>query len=382
MPKVTINLPPTLEVDIPDSSIEAEAKKLGMVFPPDPKPDPVKPPGGLGFKTIMHPAILPKGFADTSKLGQLPADVLTVSTGESWNFYTPGLKVDFQTLFNQLSKLPKTKKYLFGIYSQHNPPALSAASYWNNWVNNVATVARAVKAAGFVGLLFDFELYYALSQAAKTSSGERDWSMDFMRLKREGVSEAEAIRRYAWLGQKCGEAIHKNFSDALVLTLHGLENSVPEGTAKPDGIAADRWALAQGYFGYGAWIEGLLKAASGVTYLSGGEIFYLRSQSDFNSYLTWLKKESMALNKGISADYKDDVIGRTKFGAMIGDFAYKNWQTGAMSSMDAQIYGQTVKNLLASNLDFAIFYMQEHRDGISQALDPKGFLAAIERALS
>jgi hypothetical protein len=337
-------------------------KRDVIVEPTDP------PPSNSKSQVIMH-APGNKSIPDAA-MANLPGDIITLPLGDnSWEFWN----VDKTFAPFDLS-LPQNKKYLFSIFSKVNPPSLWDATYWNKWITKLESAVISSAQSGFAGLMVDYELYYPLSEAhiLKDKNGkpilddkgnkQRDWPMDFLRYNRERPrTDAEITEKFIELGRRMGQILNKHMPNAIFLTLHGLESGVPDGSPNPPGIGNQEWAISQGYFGYGALYTGLLLGCPNVQIISGGQMFNLRTTDDYQDYAKWALSTAIDTSVGIPQEYKKLVREKVQLGAMVGDFAHKNWKTNQISPMDPGRYESTLKAIKAAGIKYPIAYLQESK---------------------
>jgi hypothetical protein len=343
MPEITVT------TKVPDELVLERAKELGWI----PKPVIVEPtdppPVNNKSQMIMH-APGNKAIPDAAA-ANLPGDIITLPLGDnSWEFW------NVDRTFNPFDlSLPQSKKYLFSIFSKVNPPSLWDANYWNKWIVKFESAVISSAQSGFAGLMVDYELYYPRGD-------NYDWLMDFLRAKRERPrTDQEITEKFIELGRRMGQILNKHMPNAIFLTLHGLESGVPDGSPNPPGIGNQEWAISQGYFGYGALYTGLLLGCPNVQIISGGQMFNLRTADDYQDYAKWALSTAIDTSVGIPQEYKKLVREKVQLGAMVGDFAHKNWKTNQISPMDPSRYESALKAIKAAGIKYPIAYLQENK---------------------
>lgn len=363
MPEITVTQ------KVADELVIARALELGYVKEGGGIVDPPDPPTPSKSQIIMH-APGNKAIPDAA-VASLPGDIITLPLGDnSWEFWNADKP------FNPFKMdLPKNKKYLFSIFSKVNPPSLWDNNYWNKWISKFESAVISSAQSGFVGLMVDYELYYP-------RGGSYDWLTDFLRYKRERPrTDAEITEKFIELGRRMGAILEKHLPNAIFLTLHGLESGAPDGSPNPPGIGNQEWAISQGYFGYGALYTGLLLGSPSVQIISGGQMFNLRTTDDYQDYQKWAMSTAIDSSVGIPQEYKKLVRDKVQLGAMVGDFAHKNWKTNQISPMDPSRYESALKAIKAANIKYPIAYLQENKGVWAGTPQNPAYVEAVRKAM-
>jgi hypothetical protein len=160
----------------------------------------------------------------------------------------------------------------FGLVQGTTPPDFF--DDWNNVIQNFGNLAAALKDAGFRGVCFDNEQYAA-------PWGDYPAGAHYSGSKSLADYQAQARLR----GSQVMQAMVAQFPDIAVITLHGPY--ISELSAPPS-LGFPQWQSGNNLLG--AFFAGFVDGAgnTGVP-VDGGELYTLRSDSDFANSYTWRK---------------------------------------------------------------------------------------------
>lgn len=255
---------------------------------------PAAPGAGLIYagwfgNTIPTPAFIAanKAFLETQPFHGLVAYLRNDSTGVNVttkiNTATP-MSVDaIAAVLAPMKGLSWTNLTRnFGLIQGSSPP--DPFDDWSVVVQNYANCARALKEAGFVGICFDNEQY--AKPWGDYPSGARYYES-------KTLDDYRAQMRLR--GRQVMEAMVANFANIAVITLHGPSVSEPNA---PAGLKFPQWQSGNELLGpfYAGFMEGV--GGSPALNIDGGELYTLRSASDFLNSYNWRKYDeaSAAVN--------------------------------------------------------------------------------------
>jgi len=163
-----------------------------------------------------------------------------------------------------------------GLVFAHKP-----TDFFNDWsipIQNFANLAKALKDAGLKGIMFDNEQYECWASYPAC--------VDFAGTHTLAQYQAQATLR----GKQIMQAMVAQFPDIVVVTFHGPETSEP--TSPSVGSTSGNNSL---YFGgnelLGPFFVGFMEGAAGIaaTVADGGELYCLRTPTDFQTVYDWNK---------------------------------------------------------------------------------------------
>jgi hypothetical protein len=159
----------------------------------------------------------------------------------------------------------------FGLVQGSTPPDFF--DDWSSVIGNFADLAGALKDAGLRGICFDNEQYAA------------PWG-DYpagARYPTKSLSDYQTQARLR--GSQVMQAMAARFPDIAVITLHGPYISELKA---PASLGFPQWQSGNNLMGpfFAGFVDGAGDTASSV---DGGELYTLRSDSDFMNSYTWRK---------------------------------------------------------------------------------------------
>lgn len=161
----------------------------------------------------------------------------------------------------------------FGLVQGSTPP--DPFDDWSVTIQNFANCAQALKDAGLVGICFDNEQYF--SPWGDYPSGAKYYAT-------RTLNDYRAQMRLR--GKQVMEAMVAVFPDIAVITLHGPSVSEPNA---PASLKFPQWQSGNELLGpyYAGFMEGV--GAGPALNIDGGELYTLRSASDFLNAYNWRK---------------------------------------------------------------------------------------------
>jgi len=211
---------------------------------------------------------------------------------------------------------------------------------WSITIQNFANVARAAKDSGLKGLCFDNEQYFS-------PWGDYGSHLRYFSTKTFAEYQAQARLR----GKQVMEAMVAQFPDIAVITLHGPYVSEP---AAPAALQFPQWQSGNELLGpyFAGFMEG---AGSTAANIDGGEIYTLRSASEFDASYGWRKNDlaSSAVNCAfIPAALRAEWPGRSSISFGVYDVPFGG------AGMDPTILRSTIANSLRRADRYVWFYSE------------------------
>jgi hypothetical protein len=252
----------------------------------------------------------------------------------------------------------------FGLIQGSSPP--DVFDDWSVTVQNFANAAAALNDAGFVGICFDNEQYSA--PWGDYPSGAKYYAT-------RTLNDYRAQMRLR--GKQVMEAMVKVFPDIAVITLHGPSVSEPNA---PAALEFPQWQSGNELLGpyYAGFMEGV--GGSAALNIDGGELYTLRSASQFLASYNWRKfdEPSAAVNSPfIPASLRPLWPQRISISYGVYDRAFGG------ASMSASILGSTLTNALRQADHYVWFYTEQYTylrpSGSGGA--PADWVAAVRQAI-
>lgn len=252
--------------------------------PPTPVPtDDIPPPlppkyliyAGWFGNTIPTPAYIRDhhAFLETQPFDGLAIYLrnpdLTVNASTRVMTNTPISSAQISSVLSPLQGLTFTKlTQNFGLVFGNTPP-----DFFDDWTiptQNFSNLARAVKDAGLKGIFFDNEQYF--SPWGNYPSGTRYG----------GVKPLAEYQEQARLrGRQVMEAMVAQFPEIVVLTLHGPYISDPQAPSP----LFPQWQSSNELLG--PFFAGFVEGRGSGTAVDGGELYHLRSATQFADSYAW-----------------------------------------------------------------------------------------------
>jgi hypothetical protein len=201
-----------------------------------------------------------------------PSMSINASLGVMTN--TPMSYADISSVLDPIRNLAFDQlKENFGFVIGNDPP-----DFFDDWsvpIQNFANLARALKDAGLKGFVFDNEQYFA------------PWA-DYPTGVSYPLTSLAAYETQARLrGYQVMEAMVAEFPDIVVITLHGPYISEP---AAPWQLGFPQWQSGNEL--HGPFFAGFQEGKGSVaTNVDGGELYDLRTVSDFQDTYLWRKND-------------------------------------------------------------------------------------------
>jgi hypothetical protein len=179
---------------------------------------------------------------------------------------------DISSVLDPIRNLPFAQlKENFGFVIGNDPP-----DFFDDWsvpIQNFANLARALKEAGLKGFVFDNEQYFA------------PWADYPTGVSYPLVSLASYETQVRLRGRQVMEAMVAEFPEIVVITLHGPYISEPDA---PWQLGFPQWQSGNELHGpfFAGFEEGKGSLATNV---DGGELYDLRTASDFQDTYLWRK---------------------------------------------------------------------------------------------
>ena len=225
-----------------------------------------------------------------------------------------------------------------GLIMGSTPP-----DFFNDWsipIQNFANVAKAAKDSGLRGLCFDNEQYFA-------PWGDYGSHLAYYSTKTFAEYQAQARLR----GRQVMEAMVSQFPDIVFMTLHGPYVSEPDA---PTSLQFPQWQSSNELLGpfFAGNMEG---AGSTACNVDGGEIYTLRSSTDFQASASWRRNDlaSDAVNCAfIPSALRSVWAGRSCISYGVYDRPFGG------ASMDAATLRTTLANALVQADRYVWFYAE------------------------
>jgi hypothetical protein len=325
--------------------------------------------GGGASLVLYQPnlsARTPALVANTAHIETLPFDGFTVNIPASWSVMEPGARLAYGEVFDHwLAPLQGRfrrvgRNFVLAVVRKAADPF---DDDWSAVVANWRVLARAARAAGLAGILFDNEPYF-----------ERLWI--WPRDTDRGYPLAAYQQRYRERGRELMAALRDVWPDIQLIVLHGPYLSEPR---TPDDITLDQAAPdARDLSGH--FFVGLLQGSGrGARVVDGGEVYQYRTAQDFARSYLWRKREMPRLRAGalIPPELRPLWAERVSVGFGLYDIA---WRPGY--PMAPPILGQALAHALARADDYVWLFTEG--EGPRDYLVPGGvgepWLRAIREA--
>jgi hypothetical protein len=244
--------------------------------------------------------------------------------------------------------------------------AVPAGGFYADWsvpVANFGNLARAARAAGVEGVLFDNEAYFG---------SVFDYPGDC-----SGHTLGECQSQARLRGQQVMNAMRSAWPGIRVLTTYGAWVSDPATATH-----------LSSYLGYndvsfanelmGPFVVGLAQSAAGTSakVVDGGEIYTPRTTSQFNAVTSW-ETQGMATSPLVPTSLSSAWSSTVLPGVAIYDEPYQGL------SMDSATFGATVRSALASNADVVWLYTERYDwwgSGWPSTPVPSAWVASVANA--
>jgi len=208
---------------------------------------------------------------------------------------------------------------------------------WSGCIQNWKTLARAVKAAGLAGIIYDDEQY----------SGFTYWSNypDNIDYPEKSLTEYEAQVRLR--GQQIVQAITSEFSDIVLLQLHSPAISDPNAPRPlfPNYSHANELK--------GPFFVGLTQARGSATIVDGGELYALRSVDDFSLAYNYMKYTMPQVATFVPDSFRSQYSQNVSISFGVYNKTYHD-----VYLMNASIIKPTVYNALSRADDYVWLYFE------------------------
>jgi hypothetical protein len=225
----------------------------------------------------------------------------------------------------------------FAVVMGSGPPDFFDS--WSVTVQNFANLAAAARDAGLRGVIFDNEQYFS------------PWGNYPTGVKYPGTSLAAYEDQAVLRGRQCMEAMVAQFPDIVVLTLHGPYVSEPDA---PSSLLFPQWQSGNELLGpfFSGFQEGSVRPGQNV---DGGELYDLRSESEFANSYDWRKNglpssqvNCSFIDPALRTSWADNVS--LSFGVYDRPFAGR--------SMTSSILTTTLHRALTQADEFVWFYAE------------------------
>lgn len=315
----------------------------------DATPSPANPAAliyaGWFGNTIPTPSFVSANFAF---LESQPFDGLVVylrNPNLSVNLTSNVMKptaISYDTMMSVLSPIASlnfnTLKHNLGLVQGSTPP-----DFFDDWsvvVQNYSNLARAAKDSGLKGLCFDNEQYAA-------PWGNYASTLKYYTTKTMAEYETQARLR----GKEIMEAMVAQFPDIVFMTLHGPYVSEPDA---PSALKFPQWQSGNELMGpfFAGHMEG---AGTTGCCIDGGELYTLRSQTDFQASYTWRRHDiaSETVNSTfIPAALRTEWANRSNLSFGVYDKAFGG------AAMDATILRPTLANAMRQADKYVWYYAE------------------------
>lgn len=227
----------------------------------------------------------------------------------------------------------------FGLVQGSTPP--DAFDDWSVVIQNFANCAQALKDAGLVGICFDNEQYF--QPWGDYPSGAKYYET-------KSIDDYRAQMRLR--GKQVMEAMVAVFPNIAVITLHGPSVSEPRA---PAGLKFPQWQSGNELLGpyFAGFMEGM--GGSPALNIDGGELYNLRSASDFLNSYNWRKYDeaSDAVNSPfIPPSLRSVWSGRSSISFGVYDRPFGG------ATMDPGVLQSTLTNALRQADHYVWFYTE------------------------
>lgn len=229
----------------------------------------------------------------------------------------------------------------FGLIQGSSPP--DVFDDWSVVVQNFKNAAAALRAAGFVGICFDNEQYAA--PWGDYPTGARYYST-------RSLNDYRAQMRLR--GRQVMEAMVSVFPDIAVITLHGPSVSEPNA---PAALEFPQWQSGNELLGpyFAGFMEGV--GGSAALNVDGGELYTLRTASQFLSTYNWRKfdEPSAAVNSPfIPTSLRTAWTEKISISYGVYDRPFSG------ASMSSSILATTLTNALRQADHYVWFYTEQY----------------------
>jgi hypothetical protein len=235
----------------------------------------------------------------------------------------------------------------FGLVVGTSPP--DAFDDWSVVVQNFANCAQALRDAGLVGICFDNEQYF--SPWGNYPAGAKYYAT-------KTLDDYRAQMRLR--GQQVMAAMVAVFPNIAVITLHGPYISEPSA---PAALQFPQWQSGNWLLGpyYAGFMEGV--GGSPALCIDGGELYTLRTPSDFLNSYNWRKFAEPS--DAVNSPFIPPALRAVWSGRISISFGVYDQPFGG-ASMDAGIVKTTLTNALAQADHYVWFYTE----GVTLLLPP------------
>lgn len=221
----------------------------------------------------------------------------------------------------------------------HKPGDFFDNAGWNVCINNWRMFARAVKAAGLKGIIFENEVY----------NGEKIWDYPSA-VDSSSKYSLEQYRAQARLrGKQCMQACIEEYPNIEVTCIYGAYISEPR---------LPGWFLGFNYGALmGAFVVGMTEATVGKQAFvhDGGELYKYRTQSQFTMSYNW-RKDTIATDAHNSPNIPASLRPYWKQKVKISHGLFNKTWPDASYPMDPTIMRKCLEYALRTCDDFVWFY--------------------------
>lgn len=278
--------------------------------------------------------------ANLSYIETLPFDGISIQADPAaHNIMSPNSALTYASIYDNNLKLVQGifKKFTdnYAVVFVSKPGDFFNDKAWNVVVNNWRLFARAAKAAGLKGIVFDNEAYslQLLNYPANVDSSSKYTLQQYR--------DQARLR-----GKQIMTACVEEFPDIKIMSYHGPYVSEPKFTLMNQGMINL----------VGAFFTGMVEGSGTSGYnISGGEVYGLRTVAEFESHYQWVKytiasaaNNSPNIPTALRADWSN------KVGISFGTY---NTTYPAGVTMNPTILRTTLENALRRCDDFVWFYV-------------------------
>jgi hypothetical protein len=240
-------------------------------------PTPTTTATASGSLLIKHGQDIPSPSflrANAARMDTMPFDgvVLTMGSLSSATLgATPISVAQYAANLGTLPTLTRLRHNFVIVYA----PASAYIGDWSVAASNAANLATAAKAAGFVGIVYDSERYFG---------GSDNWPTACALTLAECQTGARAR------GAQVGAAIRGVWPDAVILSLYGPWVSDPSACQNTGGAPCNDVSFANELMG---------PFVAGLSAVDGGEVYTLRTPSQFAAFHAYQRSLSPSAGFGV-----------------------------------------------------------------------------------
>jgi hypothetical protein len=223
----------------------------------------------------------------------MPFDGMFIHINQSWLVMDGGKPLSYDSIYSDISVLKgvfKKFKYNYLYVFIRYPGDFWDDRVWEITAQNFAKMAKAAKAVGFHGIVYDNEEY-------GSGTTVRKW-LNYGEVYRNPNYDLNQHRDQVMLrGKQVMEAMVKEFPDIEIFTFHGPYLSEPK--TPYERIVMEQAAGWQTRELLGPFFVGMLQGkGEKAKMIDGGEVYQYRTKEDFEFSYKWRKY-------GIASDETD-----------------------------------------------------------------------------